>query len=405
MFNIFVSSTCEDLKSYREQVRELITALGFVDIAMERWPPSSRPPKHKIEEAIEKSDVYVGLFAWRYGGRIEESGISYTEYEYQLAQEKEIPRLIFLVHPDKNWPVKYVDIGEDGDSIRALRKEIEEDKNITWKYFDSEIYLVRWLSAALFRLVANTRKYKHLDEEQKAIFSLRQIINDDLIARRNQIEYGEDESAKEWFINQIERCNVGRFYIHRDCVRKDIANWLLTEQSPSLFLVGPAGIGKTNFLISEIIHHVVTHKDKCSLLPEVAILLYLGYYDAEKNFQDNLKFYLHSAHKILKEISISTFINLINKGKALLILDGLDEFVRNKGEDKCHSLFTSLQTGIDLQNTRLVISCRNHIYKRLRKKNIFKFLNQEVVTIPPLTPKEGSEKEIQDTLLQHQINH
>ena len=41
--NVFVSSTYEDLKSYRAKVRDLLLGLGLTDIAMERWPAGSLP--------------------------------------------------------------------------------------------------------------------------------------------------------------------------------------------------------------------------------------------------------------------------------------------------------------------------------------------------------------------------
>jgi len=391
LFNIFVSSTYEDLKSYREEVRGLITALGFIDMAMEKWPPTFRPPINEVTEAVNKSDVYVGIFAWRYGSRIEEGAMSYTEYEYELAKEKNIPRLIFLVHPEKDWPVKYVDIGIDGESLRNLRNKIKGENDITWKYFDTEINLVRWLSAALFKLIIDSHKFKVLDDEQKAILNLRQLINADLIARRNQIEYGGDESSRDWFITEIKRCNVGEYYVQRNSVLKNIAMWLLKAQYPYLFLVGPAGIGKTNFLISEIIHHVVSKNTggvRPSLSPEAVLFLPLGFYHTEKTFLNNLREYIHRSSNLSSEISIETLMNLIKGGRAILILDGLDEFVRTKGEEKCNSLFQSLRLCIDPRQTRVIISCRNHIYKRLKNRGLFKDQKQEVIDVPPLTTRE-----------------
>jgi len=52
MIKIFVSATFEDLKGYRERARELITALGFSDVAMERWGAHSNPPKDVVAAAL-----------------------------------------------------------------------------------------------------------------------------------------------------------------------------------------------------------------------------------------------------------------------------------------------------------------------------------------------------------------
>lgn len=392
MFNIFVSSTYEDLKSYREQVRELITALGFIDIAMEKWPPSSNPPKEEVKDALNRSDIYVGIFAWRYGSRLEDRDISYIEYEYRLAKQNKIPRLIFMTNPEKAWPPKFVDIGSDGKSIRRLRAEIEKDREITWKYFDTEMDLVRWLSAALFKLIASSDKFQILDSEQRAILELRQLINADFVARRNEIEYQGDESGRHWFIPEIARCNVGKYYIARDSVRKDVADWLLKGQCPYLFLVGPSGIGKTNFLVMEFIHHVVSrnvHRQKPSLSPEAVLFLPLGSCEPDKSFLINLEEFINRSARL--RISAGTLEKLIRNGRVLLILDGLDEFVRNHGEEKCSVLFKSLREYIDPQRSRVIISSRDHIYKRLKTKGLFEDQRVETIDVPPLIPVEVNE--------------
>lgn len=387
MFKIFVSSTYEDLKSYREQVRELIAALGFIDIAMEKWTSTPNPPKEEVENALNESDIYVGIFAWTYGSRLKDNGISYTEYEYRLAKKNKIPRLIFMSDPEKLVPVKFVD--RDRSLIDRLRNEIKKDEEITWKYFNTEMDLVRWLSAALFKLVASSDKFRLLDNEQKAILELRQLINADFVARRNEIEYQDDESGRKWFIPEMHRCNVGKNYIARDSIRKEVAGWLLKSQCPYLFLIGPSGIGKTNFLVMELMHHVVTksiHDQQSLLLPKAVLFLPLGSYDPEKSFLVNLEEFINRSARL--PISAMTLEKLIKKGSVLLILDGLDEFVRIKGEEKYNVLFESLRKSIDPRRSMVIISCRDHIYKRLKTKGLFEGRRVETINVPPLTHGE-----------------
>ena len=57
------------------------------------------------KQRIMQSDVYVGIFAYRYGYVEEGYAESVTEIEFQFAGERDIDRLCFLVDPAYPWPV------------------------------------------------------------------------------------------------------------------------------------------------------------------------------------------------------------------------------------------------------------------------------------------------------------
>jgi len=384
VFNIFISSTCDGFKSYREEVRELITALGFNDIAMEKWGANPKPPVNVVKEALEESDIYVGIFAWKYGSLIKNEAVSYTHYEYRIARQLQIPRLVFMTDPNGTFPVRYM--ANNRGLINNLRAEIKGE--ITVAYFNTEIDLVRLLSTSLFQLVTSSRKFQNSNREEKAILKLRQLINADFVARRNEVEYHGDESGREWFIPEIARCNVGKYYIARDSVRREVADWLLRSQCPYLFLVGPSGIGKTNFLVMEFIHHIVSENKhgQSLLLPEAVLFLPLGSYEPKESFLDNLEGFINRSARL--GISSETLENLIENRCVLLILDGLDEFVRNHGEEKYSSLFESLRKHIDPQSAKVIISCRDPIYKRLKTKGLFEDQRLETIDVPSLTLAE-----------------
>src|SRR5205823_1026892 len=106
------------------------------DVAMERWGANERPPADVVEDELKRSDLFVGIFAWRYGSlvngkRVDGRDVSYIEYEYRLARHFVKPRLIFLADEEGEWPVKYID--EDARPIWNFRRGIQGE--VTCKEF------------------------------------------------------------------------------------------------------------------------------------------------------------------------------------------------------------------------------------------------------------------------------
>jgi hypothetical protein len=65
--NVFISSTSKDLVEYRQAAIEVCIWLELVPIAMEYFPAMGVDAvvgsKHKLKQA----DLYIGIFAHRYG--------------------------------------------------------------------------------------------------------------------------------------------------------------------------------------------------------------------------------------------------------------------------------------------------------------------------------------------------
>src|SRR3954453_7566538 len=64
---IYISSTFEDLKEHRRRVYGQLRALRHDVIAMEDYVAADERPLDKCLRDVRESDIYVGLFAWRYG--------------------------------------------------------------------------------------------------------------------------------------------------------------------------------------------------------------------------------------------------------------------------------------------------------------------------------------------------
>ena len=128
MGRIYISSTYSDLVEHRQQVYDILRKMRYDVIAMEDYLATDRRPLDKCLADVASCDVYVGIFAWRYGYIPPSQERSITELEYRQAGESGLERLIFLLDEDAPWPRKYMDevTGDEerGQRIKALRQEL-----------------------------------------------------------------------------------------------------------------------------------------------------------------------------------------------------------------------------------------------------------------------------------------
>lgn len=124
---VYLSSTSIDLKDHREAVIKVIKELELEPIAMEYYTAAPVKPLDKCLGDVRRSNIYVGIFAWRYGFIPEGYDKSITELEYQEAEKTGIPRLIFLIDEKHEWPEEYRDTGETFEKACALRAELQNN--------------------------------------------------------------------------------------------------------------------------------------------------------------------------------------------------------------------------------------------------------------------------------------
>src|SRR5258705_11287944 len=98
VYQVFVSSTYEDLKGERQDVTNSLAKAGYIAAGMELFPATDQQQLEYIQRVIGRSDYYVVIVGGRYGS-LAENGLSYTENEFDYARSRGIPVLAFL-HSD-----------------------------------------------------------------------------------------------------------------------------------------------------------------------------------------------------------------------------------------------------------------------------------------------------------------
>ena len=117
---IYVSSTTQDLGRHRQEVITQLLKTGHMPVCMEHHSASDVIPLDECLRDVASSEVYVGIFGWRYGYIPPSMDKSITEMEYRKAIEIGIPKLIFLSEEKTEYSDEYRACGREGEQIRGV---------------------------------------------------------------------------------------------------------------------------------------------------------------------------------------------------------------------------------------------------------------------------------------------
>lgn len=102
-YQIFISSTYQDLVEEREQVIKAVLEMGHIPVGMEMFSAADEEQWKIIARQIDEIDYYALIVAHRYGS-VTAEGVGYTEKEYDYAIEKGVPILGFVIDDSAPWP-------------------------------------------------------------------------------------------------------------------------------------------------------------------------------------------------------------------------------------------------------------------------------------------------------------
>ena len=122
---VMISSTALDLPEHRKVVLDACLRQSMFPVMMEQLAAVDADAIEESLRIVNEADIYLGIFAYRYGYIPKGYDISITEMEYKCALERGIPCLIFLM--DKDHPVKPTDVetGDGAIKLGAFKKHLE----------------------------------------------------------------------------------------------------------------------------------------------------------------------------------------------------------------------------------------------------------------------------------------
>ena len=135
-YQVFLSSTYDDLKEERLEVIKALLELDCIPCGMEYFPAASEESWSYIKSLIDDCDYYVVIIGGRYGS-LTQDGIGFTQKEYEYAISKGVPTIAFLHAAPNDLPVKKTEETEAGrKKLTEFIKIIETKLCKKWRNAD-----------------------------------------------------------------------------------------------------------------------------------------------------------------------------------------------------------------------------------------------------------------------------
>jgi len=133
-YQVFVSSTYDDLKSERAKVYEAILGLGHIPVGMEYFGSRSTKSIDLIKLFIDECDFQITIIGTRYGSPIPRRKLSYTEMEYDYAEKIGVPQIGFIFKPGGRYTVDQAEaMTENARRLEAFRKKVSKSQCAFWE--------------------------------------------------------------------------------------------------------------------------------------------------------------------------------------------------------------------------------------------------------------------------------
>ncbi len=181
-FQVFVSSTFEDLREERAIVISALLQLDCFPAGMELFPAADDDSLTLIKSVIDDSDYYLIILGGRYGTLDKSSGKSYThlEYEYALATGK--PTIALLHSSPGGLPADRTEGSDEGRKrFNDFRAELRL-KNCRHWADRSE------LTAAVFTGIQHLKRTRPAQGWSRATDSTDEKLKDEVLRLRRELD-------------------------------------------------------------------------------------------------------------------------------------------------------------------------------------------------------------------------
>jgi hypothetical protein len=149
-YQVFVSSTYEDLREERQEVMQALLELDCIPSGMELFPAANEDQWTLIKGVIDDCDYYIVIVAGRYGSTARD-GKSYTQMEYEYALSKNKPVIAFLHGNADAIPAGKSE--KDGDGKKRLEEFCQLARQRMVKTWESPAELGSVVSRSIVKLM------------------------------------------------------------------------------------------------------------------------------------------------------------------------------------------------------------------------------------------------------------
>lgn len=152
-YQIFVSSTYEDLKEERIKIIKVIEKMGGIPSNMEFFCAQPQRSWDIICKELNETDYFVLIIGNQYGSiSPEDSNLSFTEKEYEYAKKCGVPIVAFLLDEDSDL----YKVSEQTEELKNFKKKVKSERNVEkWSNSDD---LANKVSIALHKAIQNIKR-------------------------------------------------------------------------------------------------------------------------------------------------------------------------------------------------------------------------------------------------------
>lgn len=188
-YQVFVSSTYEDLQEERQEVMHALLELDCIPAGMELFPAANEDQWTLIKQVIDDCDYYIVIVGGRYGS-VDTDGMSYTEKEYRYAIESDKPVIGFLHKNPDELPAKKTEKSEDKkEKLDAFRSLVSKKMCQFW---EGPADLGSKVSRSLIKLIKHHPAVGWVRADELPS----EDINEDLLRLRKRVEELDGQLAE-----------------------------------------------------------------------------------------------------------------------------------------------------------------------------------------------------------------
>lgn len=366
--SVFISSTSKDLETYREGVADTVVSLNMFPITMKGFHPTSDNPVQLSYDKVQEADIFVGIYAYRYGyapdsslsyktindeTRIPDGKIGITHLEYEWAIERGIPILLYVIKDNQQSRSQWAGTFEDDIDQAAMAsfKEIILKQHVVG-FFDTSDNLTGQVAIALSQLRNDHRVAvaERLEVEERLLQlvetwwikgALETSLHDQL-----QIDLDFSVKTSNPFADNYNNPTISE----TEMIKQSNLMETFNRFGQRLLILGSPGSGKTITLLN--IARTLIEGARQNAKNRIPVVLNLSSWQERLSIDGWIVVELVSKYNIPG----SDAQNWVSNNRLICLLDGLDE-VEAKHRLKCLDAINDYITGFDAN----VIVCSRQI--------------------------------------------
>jgi hypothetical protein len=289
---------------------------------------------------IDECELFIGIYAWRYGFQPNKTGVSITEAEFDYARNQGKRCLCYVIDENHPWPPMLIDSPES-ESGRRLKDFKEKVGRLVRSKFTTPDNLARQISADLAR-----------EMSQQFLSRITSLSTSPSLGKtycfKLAAELIKDKESTAHYV-RLEGNDGGDAAFD---LEQRFFDWLDVPDEGMLAILADTGSGKTTFC-RHLCHKLASEWSESyfSFLP---VLIPLRRYRSSAT---------------LSEMLIAEFRRLggitdgfPNYSKLLIFLDGLDEQAERFSDDETSRRLFEVSETIPPES-KVVLTCRTHFFR------------------------------------------